>query len=157
MLTRGEVEDFLYREAALLDDWRLDDWLALWAPDGRYVVPAPDAPGGDPRTSLPLVGDDLAHLRARVHQLMTGTAWAEAPRSRTVHLISNVQIVRQDAAILVARSAFTVHRARGERQDLYAGRYEHELVVGEPPRIRLKRVTLAHDHLHAQARLSILL
>jgi p-cumate 2,3-dioxygenase beta subunit len=157
MLTRAEVEDFLYHEAALLDDWRLDEWLALWAADGWYIVPATDAPGGDPRTSLPVIGDDLVHLRARVHQLVAGTAWAEQPRSRTVHMISNVRIVRQDAASLVARSAFAVHRSRRDRQDLYVGCYEHELVVGDPVRIRVKRATLAHDHLHAQARVSILL
>ena len=26
-VTRAEVEDFLYHEAALLDDWQLDEWL----------------------------------------------------------------------------------------------------------------------------------
>jgi 3-phenylpropionate/cinnamic acid dioxygenase small subunit len=28
-LSRPEVEDFLYQEAALLDGWRLSEWLAL--------------------------------------------------------------------------------------------------------------------------------
>lgn len=43
-LTRSEVEDFLYHEAALLDDWQLDDWLALYTADARYEVPATDLP-----------------------------------------------------------------------------------------------------------------
>ena len=34
LLRRLEVEDFLYREAALLDDWKLKEWLALFAPEG---------------------------------------------------------------------------------------------------------------------------
>jgi len=38
--TRGEVEDFLYLEAALLDDWQLPQWLALYTADARYEVPA---------------------------------------------------------------------------------------------------------------------
>ena len=36
---REEVEDFLFREAELLDDWLLDDWVALFTEDGRYIVP----------------------------------------------------------------------------------------------------------------------
>jgi p-cumate 2,3-dioxygenase beta subunit len=41
---RSEIEDFLYREASLLDGWQLDEWLGLFAPDTFYGVPSPDAP-----------------------------------------------------------------------------------------------------------------
>ena len=52
-LTRSEVEDFLYHEAALLDDWQLDDWLALYTADARYEVPATDLPrDASPDSSL---------------------------------------------------------------------------------------------------------
>ena len=45
MMLRLTVEDFLYREAALLDDWKLKEWLALFSPSARYEV----APTGDPK------------------------------------------------------------------------------------------------------------
>ena len=48
-LTRGEIEEFLIHEAALLDEWRLEEWLALMAPDARYLVPPLDAPDADHR------------------------------------------------------------------------------------------------------------
>ena len=32
-LTRSEVEDFLYAEAELLDEWRLPEWLDLFTDD----------------------------------------------------------------------------------------------------------------------------
>ena len=48
-VTRADVEDFLYHEAALLDDWRLDDWLELLAEDAAYYVPSTDAPASDHR------------------------------------------------------------------------------------------------------------
>ena len=61
ILLRLAVEDFVYREAALLDDWNLKDWLALFGPTARYEV----APTGDPEAgtlssaeSLFLVADD---------------------------------------------------------------------------------------------------
>jgi p-cumate 2,3-dioxygenase beta subunit len=47
---RERVEDFLYEEAALLDAWRWDEWLALFTADGRYVVPTTDLPDGEPST-----------------------------------------------------------------------------------------------------------
>ena len=41
---RPEVEDFLYKEAALLDEWRLDEWLGLLTEDAIYEVPPTDVP-----------------------------------------------------------------------------------------------------------------
>ncbi|HEX6438276.1 MAG TPA: aromatic-ring-hydroxylating dioxygenase subunit beta, partial [Candidatus Binatia bacterium] len=49
---REMVEEFLYQEAALLDAWRLDEWLALFTADGRYFMPTTDLPDGDPRKDL---------------------------------------------------------------------------------------------------------
>ena len=48
LLLRLEVEEFLVEEAALLDEWRLDEWLALFTEDATYVVPSTDLPDGDP-------------------------------------------------------------------------------------------------------------
>ena len=44
---RAQVEDFLFHEAALLDAWRLEEWAALFAEAGVYLVPAPAAPDAD--------------------------------------------------------------------------------------------------------------
>jgi 3-phenylpropionate/cinnamic acid dioxygenase small subunit len=38
-LLKQEIEDFLYREADLLDERRYDEWLALLAEDVRYWMP----------------------------------------------------------------------------------------------------------------------
>src|SRR6185369_12137143 len=68
LVTRAEVEDLLYEEAACLDDWRLDDWLALLTDDASYVVPATDARGAG-SDKLPLIADDIRLLRERIAQL----------------------------------------------------------------------------------------
>ena len=47
VVTRQEVEDFLYHEAALLDEWKLEEWQALLADDATYYVPPNDQPDGD--------------------------------------------------------------------------------------------------------------
>lgn len=92
-VTRAEVEAFLYHEAALLDAWRLEEWLGLLTDDVRYLVPPTDAPDGDPASTLFLVADDAARVRSRVAQLLGKSAWAENPRSRTRRLLANVCIL----------------------------------------------------------------
>jgi p-cumate 2,3-dioxygenase beta subunit len=62
-ITRQTIEDFLYEEAALLDDWRLEAWLELLTEDATYEVPATDAPDGDPHSALFLVADDKVRIR----------------------------------------------------------------------------------------------
>src|SRR6185503_5597239 len=46
-ISREQVEDFFYYEAALLDEWRLDEWLELLTDDASYYVPSTDVPEGD--------------------------------------------------------------------------------------------------------------
>ena len=53
-----DIEQFLFEEAELLDQWRLHEWLDLFAPEGYYEIPATDRPDGDPTRDLFLVHDD---------------------------------------------------------------------------------------------------
>ena len=125
-VTRSEVEDFLYHEAALLDAWKLDEWLALLTEDATYRVPSNDRPDSDPKTALFMIADDIRRIRARVTRLNDPHAHAEYPRSRTRRMISNVRIVEQ--APLRVEANFVVYRFRGNddvRQ--YVGRYRYVL------------------------------
>ena len=126
-VTRLEVEDFLYHEAALLDAWKLDEWLALLTEDATYRVPSNDRPDSDPKSALFMIADDIRRIRARVTRLKDPHAHAEFPRSRTRRLISNVRIV--EAKPLLVEANFIVHRFRSNddvRQ--YVGRYRYTLV-----------------------------
>src|SRR6516165_8974321 len=109
---RLEVEHFLYEEAELLDNWRLDEWVELFAEDAISHVPALDDPNRDPAQSVFLVADDLARIRSRARQLLGDTAWAENPRSQTRRLITNVRITSVDGATVRATANFLVHRCR---------------------------------------------
>ena len=80
---REQVEDFLFREAEFLDDWRLDDWVSLFTEDARYVVPTTDLPDGDPQRDLVFIDDDITRLRARAVRLNSRHAHREYPWSRT--------------------------------------------------------------------------
>ena len=162
-VTRSQVEDFLYREARLLDDWDLDTWLTLWAPAGtRYVVPCNDDPDGDPATDLVLIDDDELRLRLRVERLNSRKAHREYPHSRTSHQVSNVILgAAEDAggdAELPVTAEFTVWRFRNGRATYYVGRYYYQLTaVGGELRIRAKRSVLAMTELRPAGDLAVLL
>ena len=52
-LTRAEAEDFLILEAALLNEWRLEEWRALFTEECRYLVPNTSGdPYAPPESSL---------------------------------------------------------------------------------------------------------
>lgn len=129
-VTREQVEDFLFREAALLDAWQLDDWLALLTEDARYEVPSNDRPDADPATTLFTIADDIRRIRARVTRLKDKNAHAEYPPSRTRRMIANVRIVAQTGAELDVEANFVVYRfRREERIREYVGRYRYRLRV----------------------------
>jgi p-cumate 2,3-dioxygenase beta subunit len=129
-VTRQEVEDFLYHEAALLDAWKLDEWLALLTEDARYRVPSNDSPEGDPGSTLFLIADDIDRIRGRVARLKDPHAHAEFPHSRTRRMITNVRITGTVESEISVEANFTVHRfRRDERVGQYVGRYRYRLRV----------------------------
>lgn len=128
--TRGEVEDFLYLEADLLDAWRLDDWLALLDEEATYRVPSNDRPEAAPRDTLFLIADDMDRIRARVKRLKNAHAHAESPRSRTRRMIHNVRLQGQEGDLVRVTANFVVYRFRRIQPTReYVGRYDHTLRV----------------------------
>lgn len=157
-MLRHEIEDFLFAEAALLDEWRLDEWLALLTDDVTYIVPATDARDADPRTTLSIIADDAHRLRARAEQLLGKHAWAENPPSRTRRLITNVRVRRADDAAIEATANFAVYRFRGDVAETYVGRYEYTLVRhADGLKIRIRKAILDLEALRPHGKLSIIL
>ena len=137
-----EVEQFLYREARMLDDRRFKEWLTLFTGDVRYWMV--NRSNRYPRHSkaisildparyveddinsddeLAILDEDKSTLEARVARLDTGMAWAEDPPSRTRHMISNIEVEgdASDGEIKVY-SNFIVYRSRAQlEEDFYVG------------------------------------
>ncbi len=157
-LARSDIEDFLFMEAALLDEWRLEEWLDLFDEECLYEVPAPDQPDADPAETFALIHDRRPMLEQRVIRLKKPTAHAEYPHSRTRRLIGNVRIVeRSDTALTVAAN-FAVFRVRHGVEVTYTGRY-HYVLTATPQglRIRHRKATLDQDVLDPQGKISIIL
>jgi len=90
---RQEVEDFLFAEAALLDEWRLDEWLALLTDDVTYIVPATDARDAEnakdhPRSAMGENAAPAAHtdMRSPATTLHEATGKVESITDREVVL-----------------------------------------------------------------------
>jgi p-cumate 2,3-dioxygenase subunit beta len=155
---RLEVEDFLYREAALLDAWRLDEWLSLFAEDGTYEIPAPDDPDGKSDSSLFVVADDFARLKDRVVQLLGDKAWAERPRSRTRRILSNVIAKELPTGEVDVWSNFVVYRTRLDKISVFFGRHQHLLARHDDTfKIRKRRSVLDLESLQSVGKVSFIL
>ncbi len=158
-VTRDQVEDFMFYEAELLDEWRLKEWLGLFTADGCYYVPTTDsAPNASPDNSLFYVADDRFRLEQRVERLLKKTAHAEYPRSKTRHLVSNVRIRSRKDDELDVGAAVLTYRTKMGLTETYIGSYRYRLAVTpEGLRIREKRCILDMDGLKPNGRISIIL
>ena len=156
--TRAELEDFLFLEAALLDNWQLDDWLALFAPGARYFVPPAGADDdADPASTLFYVADDYHRLCERVKRLNKRTAHAEFPRSRCRRMVSNVRLLSGDAARFTVTSNYVTWRSKLGVTDTFFGHHLYDMTrVDGHLRILSKKTFLDQDDIRDQGKVSII-
>jgi benzoate/toluate 1,2-dioxygenase beta subunit len=141
---RAAIERFLIHEALLLDQRRFRDWMALFAEDGTYWVPAvPDQES--PFDQASLFYDDRDLMRTRVERLEHPRIHVQTPPSRTAHLLGNVTVdaIDQAKGEIVVGSTVIMVEYREEAQRVFAGRQHHRLRRdGASFRIVQKRVDL---------------
>jgi ethylbenzene dioxygenase beta subunit len=149
----GAVTRFLLREARLLDAEAYADWLDLMHPDIHYWMPGietrarRDARGAYAYGDMAYFDDRREELRIRVARYEQPQAWADNPRTRHVHLVTNIEVfpARDEPGCAVAFSAFTNIRNRGEKdQDVLYGRRE-DLVHLDGPRLLCRHIFLAQN------------
>jgi p-cumate 2,3-dioxygenase subunit beta len=159
VVTRAEVEDFLYHEAALLDEWRLDEWQTLLTEDACYYVPSNDQPESDHRAALFLVADDRERIRQRVIRVLDPNCHAEYPKSRTRRMIGNVRILGVENDLIEVAANFVCWRFRRyERIREYVGSYRYLLRrSGDSFRIKERRVLIDAHELGALGSVSFIL
>ncbi len=152
-MTRTEAEDFLYAEARALDDKDWDAWLAFYAPDASFWMPAWDDDNtlvGNPQTEISLIYYARRDgLEDRVFRLKTERSSASTPEPRTLHNISNVEILSRDAGTVELRFNWLTLSYRYKTVDTYFGASFYTLdISGERPLIKGKKVVLKNDYIH---------
>ena len=154
-LSIEDVRQFLYREARALDDKQWDDWLALYAPEAAFWMPAwddDDTLVQDPAREISLIYyPDRSGLEDRVFRIRTERSSATSlPEPRTSHNITNVEILHQDAAECRLRFNWFTLNFRYKTVDTYFGTSFYTLKLGGTggPLIADKRVVLKNDYIH---------
>ena len=139
----------IHREAQLLDQGLLDDWLALYAKDASYWVPIDEH--ADPLKDSSVIFDNRLRLAMRVEQLMRQGRVGQTPGSATLRMVSNIEIAARDDGRAVASFALLVVEVRsgdwrqnglGETR-LFPGRCEVEFArEGDDWKIARKKIVL---------------
>ena len=118
-----EVSAFVYAEARLLDERRFDEWLALFAEDGVYWVPAsPDQ--SSPDHALSLYYERKALLALRVARLREPSLHAHNPMVRTHHHCAAVEVSpgTETAVDYAVHASLIVAEWRNDEARWFAGR-----------------------------------
>jgi benzoate/toluate 1,2-dioxygenase beta subunit len=139
-----KVDEFLYHEARLLDEGRLEDWLALFTEDATYWLPL-ERGQTDPIETSSLVYDDRTLLELRVKQARHPRAHARLPLARTIHQVGNIAVA-EEKNFLKVNSTLILIEFRSEKQRTWGALVEHHLRrQGDGFRIAHKRVELANS------------
>jgi len=142
--TVAAVAAFLYREAELLDERRLREWLELYAEDATHWIPQGES--SDPVHDVWIACNDRRRLEERVLRVESGFAYSQDPPSRTCRVIGNVRIVEERDGELHVASNMILAEVRRERQQIYCGAVRHRLVrAGDGFAIRHKELRLVNS------------
>jgi 3-phenylpropionate/cinnamic acid dioxygenase small subunit len=138
-LSFAALQDLVVREVALLDAWKLDEWLALYAPECAYWVPS-EWDQADPYTTISHIYDDRRLLETRVRRFKHAMFHAQKPPSRTLRLCTNFRPGPEPGAILCH---YEVAEFRNNRHRRYVARGRYVVVRGPSgPLIARKRLDL---------------
>ncbi len=135
VILQQEVEQFLYQEARLLDERRLEEWLDLLAEELHYWMPMRrnikfgdwDLEFTSHETEINWFDEGKDILAGRIRQINTGVHWPEEPVSRFEHIVSNVEVVGVEGDEIRVNSKFFCYQNRlqdevnqwvGRREDL---------------------------------------
>ena len=144
--TQRAVEQFLFRQAELLDTKQWQGFIELFAPEGVYWMPAhPHQATGDGEPSIFFEDRDLMTIRMR--RMLHPRAWSQKTQWGTSHLVSNVVIESLDSktGAVVCRSRFHMMEFRRDSSRYFAGSYVHRLAKGgDGYRIALQRVDMVN-------------
>jgi 3-phenylpropionate/cinnamic acid dioxygenase small subunit len=151
----AEAAELIHREGRYLDNQRWDDWLALYATDAVFWLPAwrdERALTDSPDTELSLIYCAArAGLEDRVWRVRSGLSAASTPLPRTSHLIGSAVLEpAANAAETICMSSWICHVFDLKRGDaaVFFGQYEHTLRRdGHGLRIVRKKIVLVNDRI----------
>ncbi len=152
-LSYEEVAAFLFAEARAQADKRWTDWLAFYADDVVFHVPAwddDDTLTSDPTREVSLIFyPDKNGLEDRVFRIETERSSATIPDTRYNRAISNIEITGRKENEVEVRFMWTTHAFRYNMVDTYFGTADYVIDTSSgAPLIKKKNVVLKNDYVH---------
>ena len=140
-----DVEQFLYRQAELLDNKQWQAWTELFTADGIYWMP-PDASYKTWDGQPAIFAEDRNLMQVRMGRVLHPDAWSQRPLWGTNHVVGNVIIEKESASgDVVVRSRFHMLELRRDSVRHFAGSYVHQLKkTAAGYRIRQQRVDMTN-------------
>jgi 3-phenylpropionate/cinnamic acid dioxygenase small subunit len=139
-----EVEQFLYRQAELLDTRQWQAWIDLFTPDGIYWMP-PDASYKTWDGQPAIFAEDKNLMTVRMGRVLHPDAWSQRPLWGTNHVVSNVCIRKAGRDSMEVKSRFHMMELRRDDVRHFAGSYLHTLrKTKDGYRIALQRVDMTN-------------
>ncbi|HEX2566534.1 MAG TPA: aromatic-ring-hydroxylating dioxygenase subunit beta [Burkholderiales bacterium] len=139
-----EVEQFLYRQADLLDRKQWQDWIDLFTEDGIYWMP-PDASYKTWDGQPAIFAEDKNLMNVRMGRVLHPDAWSQRPLWGTNHVVSNVMLKKVSPSEIEACSRFHMMELRRDDVRHFAGAYTHLLKKTKDGwRIKLQRVDMTN-------------
>ena len=144
LLKQHWAEQFLFKEARLIDQRQFTAWEDLWDETGAYWVPA-NGDASDPERDVSLIYDNRARLHTRIERYVHEFAHSQNPPPRTCRVISNIELDLQPD-LWVVNSTFHLTESRTGVQIEWAGRTLHHLVERDQQLlIQFKKVLLVNN------------
>ena len=142
--TLQDVEQFLYRQADILDERRWEEWLGLFTDDGIYWMPASaDQETGEGQPNI--FWEDHYLMDMRIRRVEHPYAHSQKAGHRTSHVVSNVMIQSESDDEIIATSRFHMVEYRLDEQRYFGGKYTHRFArMDAGLKIKLQRVDLAN-------------
>ena len=152
-ITHQDIVAFVHREARLLDDRDLDQWLECYSPNATFWMPAwddDDTLVKDPNKEVSLIYySSRSGLEDRVFRLKTERSGASSPQPRTCHNIATLEVLQQAGSYVDLRFNWQTLSYRYKKIDSYFGTSFYTLDTnGDTPKIVSKKVVLKNDYIH---------
>jgi benzoate/toluate 1,2-dioxygenase subunit beta len=106
-----EIEQFLYREAWLLEQGKFDEWLALMTDDVTYYIPN-RAEASAIADDAMIAYDDLRALKLHVARMYDKRNPALNPPARVKYFVTNVAVVERSGEETTVRSSVLLYIVR---------------------------------------------
>ena len=138
-----EVEQFLYRQAEVLDGKHWQAFIDLFADDGVYWMPVTKEQT-EWEGSPSIFAEDKLMMEIRKGRVSHPNAWSQAPMWETNHLVSHVALESVTATAIEVRSRFHMMELRRDSVRHFGGSYRHSLLrdASGALKIKLQRVDL---------------